>query len=169
MTTYAAKACTQNQNVDLEKRIDILTASALAYYNSIFKQLARSNPNNAQILCDFITTEYNEQNMKLGTRLTHIKIICSFIRYLQYKDFQRITKSDVIYYLNSLRKQESVDPSHKWIGTFNTRQIVLSKFFRWIYNQNEADHNKWLTPPCMQGVKILARKERSPYKPSESQ
>jgi hypothetical protein len=167
MTSLAPKTCTQNQNIDLEKMIDSLTASALPYYNSIFKQLAGSNPHNAQIVCDFITAEYNEQNVRLGTRLTHIKIMCSFIRYLKNKDFQLITKADVLSYLNALRKHDSVDPTHKWIGTYNTRQMVLSKFFRWLYNQNEADHNKWLTPPCMQGVKILARKERSPYKPSD--
>jgi integrase len=167
MTALAAKTCTENLEADLEKRIESLTASALPYYSSIFKKLAKSNPCNAQIVCDFITAEYNEQNVKLGTRLTHIKILCSFMRYIEYKDFRWITKADVLLYLNSLRKQESVDPSHKWIGTFNTRQMVLSKFFRWLYNQNEADHNKWLTPPCMQGVKILARKERSPYKPCD--
>jgi hypothetical protein len=30
--------------------------------------------------------------------------------------------------------------------------MVLSKFFRWLYNQNEPDHDKWLTPPCMHGL-----------------
>src|ERR671919_2727410 len=161
------KTYPENQEANLDKTIDSLTASSLPYYNSIFKQLAKSNPKNAQIVCDFITMEYNEQNMKLGTRLVHIKIICSFLKYLRYKDFQQITKTDVLLYLNSLRKTESADPTHKWIGTFNTRQMVLSKFFRWLYNQNEPDHDKWLTPPCMHGVKILPRKERSPYKPCD--
>jgi len=50
----------------LEKKIDSITALALPYYNSIFKQLAKSNPDNTQIVCDFITTEYNEQNVNLG-------------------------------------------------------------------------------------------------------
>ena len=146
------KTYPENQEANLDKTIDSLTASSLPYYNSIFKQLAKSNPKNAQIVCDFITMEYNEQNMKLGTRLVHIKIICSFLKYLRYKDFQQITKTDVLLYLNSLRKTESADPTHKWIGTFNTRQMVLSKFFRWLYNQNEPDHDKWLTPPCMHGL-----------------
>lgn len=166
-TTTTAKTCAENQDSDVDKRIDALTASALTYYSSIFKQLATSNPYNAQIVCDFLTAEFNEQNVKLGTRLAHIKILCSFVRYLEYKDFRQITRADVLHYLNSLRKQESVDPSHKWIGTFNTRQMVLSKFFRWLYNQDETDHNKWLTPQCMQGVKILARNEKSPYKPCD--
>jgi hypothetical protein len=33
-------------------------------------------------------------------------------------------------YLNSLRKTESDDPNHKWIGTYNTRQMAINKFFR---------------------------------------
>jgi hypothetical protein len=31
-------------------------------------------------------------------------------------------------YLNSLRKTESDDPNHKWIGTYNTRQMAINKF-----------------------------------------
>ena len=62
----AAKTCTENRSIDLEKKIDSITALALPYYNSIFKQPAKSNPDNTQIVCDFITTEYNEQNVNLG-------------------------------------------------------------------------------------------------------
>jgi len=69
-----------------------------------------------------------------------------------------------------LRKTESDDPTHRWIGTYNTRQMVLNKFFRWLYNHhqnNESDHEKWITSPYMQGIKQLSRKEKSPYKPSD--
>lgn len=48
--------------------------------------------------------------------------------------------------------------------------MVLSKFFRWLYNQykgNESDQKKWITPECMQGVKQFTRKEKSAYKPSD--
>jgi hypothetical protein len=59
----AAKTHIQNNYADLEKRIGSLIASALAYNRSIFKQLARLNPKNAQMICDFIATDYNEQNI----------------------------------------------------------------------------------------------------------
>jgi hypothetical protein len=49
-------------------------------------------------------------------------------------------------YLSALRKTELEDPSHKWIGIYNTRQMVLSKFFKWLYNQNEPDYKKGLHP-----------------------
>jgi integrase len=128
--------------------------------------LALSNPQNAGILCEFIIAGHNEHNTKFSTRLTHIKIICSFDRYLDYKSFGQITRHDVIEYLSSLRKPESKDPTHKWIGTYNSKQIVLSKFFRWLHNhRNSPDQKKWTTPHCMQGIKLLPRKEKSPYRP----
>ena len=63
-----------SQSQNIEEKIDILTAGALPYYNSIFKQLALANPQNADILYEFVTTEHNEHNVKL----THIKIIYSY-------------------------------------------------------------------------------------------
>ena len=152
---------------DVEGKIDSLTAGALPYFNSIFKQLMFANAQNADILCEFVTAEHNESNVKLSTRLTHIKIIYSLTKFLKYKDFLQITKQDIMQYLSALRKTELQDPSHKWIGTYNTRQMVLSKFFKWLYNQNEPDHKKRIGPPCMQGVKPLPRKENSPYTPSD--
>ena len=145
----------------LEKRIDSLTYNALPYFKSIFKHMGLYNSQNAETLCEFITAEHNEQNIKLSTRLTHIKIICWCNKYLKYKDFQQITKNDIIDYLGTLRKAEPDDPSHKWIGTYNFRQMVLSKFFRWLYNQNEPDNKKWITPKCMQGVKPLRQEKKS--------
>jgi len=120
----------ENKISDLEKRIELLTSDILPYYNSIFKELCNANAQNAEILCDFIMTEYNNQNIKTNTKLTHIKIICWFSKYSNYKDFQLITRHNIIDYLNSLRKIESIDPTHKWIGTYNIRQMILSKFFR---------------------------------------
>jgi integrase len=156
--------------IDLEKKIELLTKGSSSYYRSLFKNLSIKNRDNAKTLYDFLETEHNLQNVKLSTILTHIKAICLFNEYLSYKDFEKIAKEDIIYYLNSLRKKESDDQTHKWIGTYNTRQMVLSKFFRWFYNRNqnnESDHGKCITPACMQGIKQLLRKETSPYKPSD--
>ena len=114
--------------IDLEKKIELLTKGSSSYYRSLFKNLSIKNRDNAKTLYDFLETEHNLQNVKLSTILTHIKAICLFNEYLSYKDFEKIAKEDIIYYLNSLRKKESDDQTHKWIGTYNTRQMVLSKF-----------------------------------------
>ena len=129
--------------------------------------MASANIQNANILYDFIITEQNHTNVKLTTRLSYIKVICLFNRYLSYKDFTKITKNHILDYLNSLKRSESDDPTHKWINTYNTRQAILSKFFRWLYNQDEPDHKKRETPVCMKGIKQLIKKEISSYKPSD--
>jgi hypothetical protein len=153
---------------DLEKKINQLTRGGPLYFKSILLKMADANVQNARTLCEFISIEISERNLKLSSSLTKIKILCLFNRYLNYKQFQLITKEDIRNYLNSLKKQESQDPTHKWIGTYNTRQMVISKFFKWLYNyQDEPDSSKWIAPPCVQGIKQFSRKEKSPYKPSD--
>lgn len=69
-----------------------------------------------------------------------------------------------IEYLGILRKTESQDNTHKWIGTYNTRQMILNKFFKWLYNnQDEPDHRKWISPPFIQGTRQLPRKEKKSH------
>jgi hypothetical protein len=50
--------------------------------------------------------------------------------------------ADITDYLNSLKKSEIINPTHKWIGTYNVRQTIPSKFFRWIYNKDVYDKEK---------------------------
>ncbi|MFB5599472.1 MAG: hypothetical protein ACE5SW_04515 [Nitrososphaeraceae archaeon] len=53
-----------------------------------------------------------------------------------------MTKDDILDYLNACRKSISEDPSERWIGSYNGRQIVLNKFFRWLYNEVDPDPKK---------------------------
>lgn len=78
-----------------------------------------------------------------------------------------MTKQDILDYLNSLKKTVSDDPKQKSINTYNGRQMVFLKFFRWLYSPDEPDHRKRLTPPCMMGVKGLPSKEKSSYGPED--
>ena len=75
-------------SLELEKKIYLITkgASSSAYFNYL-KNMASANMQNANILYDFITTEQNHINVKLSTRISYIKVICLFNRYLSYKNF----------------------------------------------------------------------------------
>lgn len=116
---------------EVEKKIDSLMYDALPYYGSILKDLSLANSQNGNVICDFIIAEINNDNIKTSTKLTHVKILYWFTKYLEFNNFSCATRDDIIDYLNSLRKPEHLDPTHKWIGTHNTRQMILSKFFRW--------------------------------------
>ena len=156
---------------DLEKKLEYMCKETHPLYcHSIFKKISSANLQSAKIFYEFLITEHYNHNVKINTTLTYIKIISLFIEFVHYKDFEKITKNDVTDFLNSSRKTEIDDPTHKWIGTYNTRYMILCKFFKWLYNlyqNNEVDQKKWMKPQCMQGIKQFPRKEKSAYKPSD--
>jgi hypothetical protein len=57
-----------------------------------------------------------------------------------------MTKQDILSYLNSVRKPTSIDPQQKWIGSYNNRLRYYAKFFRWLYNKEEPDYQKRISP-----------------------
>jgi len=138
------------------------------YIKKLYRQVIDVNPSNARIIHDYIMAEQAEINIQESTKSDKIKKLCLFSRFFSHrKNFTEMTKNDILSYLNSLRKSNEEDPTHKSIGTYNGRQMVYMKFFRWLYNPDEPDHRKRITPPCMVGVKSLPRKEKSAYQPGE--
>jgi integrase len=130
--------------------------------------MAQVNPTSATILYDYLVAQQNELNIKESTKESTIKKIIWFSAFLNHKTFNEITKDDVLAYFNSrIKKPATVDPTHKWIGTYNGTHMVFSSFFKWLYNPDEPDNRKRITPPCLRGVKRLPRQEKSPYKPSD--
>jgi integrase len=147
-------------------KIDQLTRGQKPYVRRIFFDILNKSPQNAKNICDFIIAERNEINIKESTAEWHVKILGQIQKFLNFKDFKDITKDDILNYLNSLRKTSEEDPTNKSIGNRNNKQRVLLKFFKWFYNP-ELDFKSRSTPPCMTGIKVLPRKELSPYKPSD--
>jgi integrase/recombinase XerD len=85
-----------------------------------------------------------------------------------------MTRDDILLYLDKCRKLENDDPMHKWIGSYNTRRIILFRFFRWIQYPDVANPDKRnelsiqeRKPKCIMDIPQLKRKEVSCYKPSD--
>ena len=157
---------TVDYSSDLNKKIDYVTQyNSKAYYRSALKKTLVVNPENANTICDYIMAEQTQMNIKESTKEGKIKVLIWLSNYFENKkSFRQMNKQDILDYLNNLRKPVSEDPTHKWIGSYNGRQMIFNKFFRWLYNPDEPDPAKRTTPPCMVGV--LPRQEKSPYKPS---
>ena len=47
----------------------------------------------------------------------NIYAIVDLAKYCKREDIRKVTREDVLSYLDSLRKAETQDPMHKWIGT----------------------------------------------------
>ena len=150
---------------ELECKIGSITQSlSKPYFNRILKALATRNFDNARTICSYILAEQTEINIKDSTKEGKIKIIVWLSNHFgDEKFFREIKKEDVLDFLNKLRRPPTEDPTHKWIGSYNGRQMILNKFFRWLYNPDEPDPRRRETPECMKGVRKLPRKEKTAY------
>jgi len=151
----------------MEKKIDSITKSlSRPYFNKILKDLLRDYPSNAITVYDYIIVEQTELNIKDSTKEGKIKVLVWLSNFHGNKSFKDMTKQDILAYLNNLRRSSSEDPTSRWVGTYNGRQIISLKFFKWLYSPND-DYRKRITPTCMQGVRKLPRKEKTTYKPAD--
>jgi integrase len=135
--------------------------------NTRLKMLYRISPSNAAIICEHILSEQTGCNIKTSTAENKVKALLWLTRFLKLKAFEQMTKQDILSYLNNLRKPQEEDPQQKWIGSYNNRLRVYIKFFKWLYNKDESDYRKRISPPCIQGLRQLPRQDKSPYKPTD--
>jgi len=68
--------------------------------------------------------------------------------------------------VNQFRKEDSIDPTHKWIGTYNANLVNVMKFFKWLYHP-DLESTKRHKPKVVQNLARLKRREISGYKPSD--
>jgi integrase len=153
---------------ELQKKVDYITQyNSKAYFRKALERVAKVIPENVTVICDYIIAEQTQMNIKESTKEGKIKVLTWLSNYFQNTKLYRLmTKQDILEYLNNLRRPVSEDPTHKWIGSYNSRQMIFNKFFRWLYNPDEPEPSKRVTPPCMIGIRKLPRQEKSPYKPS---
>jgi integrase len=149
--------------VDLYEKIEEMTEGLQRFFGS---QLRSISENNALTICDYITTMNREINLSQNYRRDNIKILCTFSKFVDNKDFTDCQRSDLIKFLDSLRKPESSDPLHKWIGTYNLYIGYLLRFFKWLYYQ-DIEPDKRPKPEVVSNISRLRRKEKSIYRPSD--
>jgi hypothetical protein len=127
---------------EIEAKIHLITNSlSRNYYGSILQKLAKRNYNNADIICNYIIAEQTELNIKNSTKESRIKVLVWLSNFFNDElSFRKMTKQNILCYLDSLRKPIPEEASQKWIGSYNARQIIFNKFFRWLYNPQESDH-----------------------------
>ena len=153
-----------NDQTYLIKIIELVTNGLPKFaYKQLTQQISTEN---AVTIIEFIKCLKTEINPSDGYKNLVIRSLITFIKYFKTSDFKQLTRDDIITYLDSLRKSEEADPSHKWIGTYNLRRQIFLKFFKWLYNPTE-EAKKRKIPEVMLDVPILKRKEYSIYKPDD--
>jgi integrase/recombinase XerD len=149
--------------IDIIKSIDNATERLQKY---VHKQLIQISTGNAIFITKYIECQKIEINLSDNYRHTVITCLITLSRYFKNKNFKQLTRLNIINYLNSLRKSEEADPTHKWIGTYNLRKKIFLKFFKWLYHPAK-EAPKRPVPEVMRDIPSLKRKEQSIYKPDD--
>jgi hypothetical protein len=136
-------------NEETKEKILLICKNQKHYVERTLNALLEKTGENALIICDYIIAEQNEINIKESTKEGKIKVLADLLKYLNYKNLLNINKIDILSYLNKYRKDEEQDPTHRWVGTWNNRHMILLKFFRWLNDQDNPDIKNRKMPACM--------------------
>ncbi len=182
----AAASTSKVKDLEIEKEIENrkialategFTSNIHSYGAALLKDRSRLSRENALTICDYIIAMKREINPRLNTIRTTIQFLSELSKTVgidkKFNDMMA-TNEDILLYLDSCRKPENDDPLHKWIGTFNTKRIILFRFFRWLQYPDVANPDKRnelsaaeRKPECIMDIPKLKRKEVSCYKPSD--
>jgi integrase/recombinase XerD len=169
----------EESSLELDRKITLATEgfTTVKLPELILRDRNRLSKENALTVSSYILAMKREVNPRPNYIKYTIQILSELARTVGIeKPFKDMTKEDVLYYLDSCRKSENKDRLHKWIGSYNTKRITLTRFFKWLYyadvdnpkrrNELSAQERK---PDCIMGIPQLKRKEISCYKPSWTQ
>ena len=157
-------AMTEEENPLFEQRLNnALDGLEYYYYDHLKNRMSKSN---ALTIADYILTMKAETNLTANHKrgvVTSLKLISQF---LDNKPFKEMIKEDILAFLDSIRRPETKDPTHKWIGTYNQRLINLQRFFKWLYSP-DIEPSKRQKPKVIENIPTLKRKEKSKYKAND--
>jgi integrase len=120
---------------------------------------------NQKIIDEYIEARKIETNLARSTQVVTRDNLNRFSKFVK-KNFKDVTRDDVVSFLNSLRKSETQDPNHKWIGTYNLYLMTIATFMKWFHDPKIASKER-PKPEVLLNLKRLKRKEKSTYKPSD--
>ena len=114
----------------LNEKSKMLHQVLILYFSKLLYKISKEN---AWTIANYITSMRTEVNLSDHYRRDTINVLGNFSVYCNDKSLRQITRDEILAFLDSFRKPENVDPLHKWIGTYNTYRIYLTRFFKWLY------------------------------------
>jgi hypothetical protein len=142
MSKRSLSLSNKSEDLEIERKITLATEgfTTTKYCELVLRDRNRLSKENALTISEYIIAMKREIN----PRLSYIKYTIEFLSELSRfvgteKQFEDMTRDGILLYLGSNRKSENDDPLHKWIGSYNTKRIVLMRFFKWLYYSNIAN------------------------------
>ncbi len=153
----------ERDDIIFERKMDDITSGLQPEYSRLLHDISEEN---ALTIGNYIQALRMEVNPSDHYRGDVIKLLCTFSKFNNNHPFSAISRDDIISYLESYRKPETLDPMHRWIETYNIYRMHLIRFLRWLYYP-DIEPRKRPKPEVIQNVLQLKRKEQSIYKPTD--
>jgi hypothetical protein len=154
---------TQNLDPLFEQKFSRVTADLKRYR---IKQLRNVGESNLELLTEYLNSKIREGNLKPATRASTIDRLFRLSLHHRQKSFRQMTTEDVYSYIDTIRRTESDDPLHKWIGSYNLSVTKIISFFKWLY-EPDAHSTKRHVPSFLSNLKCLKRKEKTTLSPKD--
>lgn len=149
---------------NFDRKLDLVTAGAKPHIREHL--LTKISKENCKIIVDYVIAFLTEVSPAETYRIDTIGKLKQLAEFHNPKSFKDMTRQDVIDFLDRLRKPESVDPLHQWVGSYVNNRIVLLRFFKWLHYP-DIEANKRPKPAVMENIPRIRRKETSIYKPTD--
>src|SRR5215211_2846159 len=154
------------EDPNFDRKLDMVTTDSHKYVKQHL--LTKITRHNCLTIITYILAFMTEVNPSQEHRIITIYKLKLLAEYYHLKSFEELTGQDIIEFLDRLRKPESVDPLHKWIGTYDHTRVILLRFFRWLHRpSDDIPPKKRPIPATMQHIPHIKRKEVSIYKPTD--
>lgn len=124
-----------NFDPNFDRKLDLITAGLHDYLKEHL--LTKITWENCLVIIDYILAFQTEVNPSDDYREVTIIRLKHLAERYNSKLFQDMTRQDIIDYLDSFRKPESVDPQHQWVGTYNHSRMILLRFFKWLHRPSD--------------------------------
>jgi hypothetical protein len=103
---------------------------------------------NAPVIGDYLNALKNEIHLSDNYKRINLTTLVYLSRFSNNKRFEEMARDDIILYLSSLRKNETIDPLRSWVSTYNLYLIVLTRFFKWLYYPDLSPKER-IKPSCI--------------------
>src|SRR5919206_1615774 len=133
--SYTDSSDNDKQLALLDRRITMATEGFTTdrFCELVLKDRSRLSKENALTICDYIIAMKREVNPRLSYKKSTIQFSSELSRAVGIeKKFIDMARDDILCYLDNCRKTENEDPLHKWIGSYNIKLVILSRFFKWL-------------------------------------
>lgn len=152
---------------NFERRLDEICEGLQPYTKRHL--LEKVSQENASTIIEYINALKTETHLSISYKQTAIDTLTTLAKFHNdngSKSFKNMSRNDILARLNDIRKSEEQDPKHKWIGTYETNRINITRFFKWLYYPL-MDAKQRPEPEQVQNIPQIPRKEESNYEAHE--